>query len=96
MVPLHYRGAASESGAPILGDLPNQTVPGASVPLARLQGGLPLLRVQTRVWCARGGLVLVFEPGSLATPGQPPSGGPADTGRETVAKVYTVQLMPWG
>ena len=94
MVPLHYRGAASESGAPILGDLPNQTVPRAPVPPARLQGGLPLLRVQTRVWCARGGLVLVFEPGSLATPGQPPSSKPASTGREIVAMVNAAQLMP--
>ena len=62
MVPLHYRGAASESGAPILEDLPNRTAPGAPAPLGRLQGGLPLLRVQTRVWCARGGLVLVLVP----------------------------------
>ena len=94
MVPLHSRGAASESGAPILGDLPNWTTPRASAPLARLQGGLPLLRVQTRVWRARGGLVLVLVPDTPATLGRPPSGGPADTGREIVAEVNTVQLMP--
>ena len=93
MVPLHSRGAASESGAPILGDLPNWTTPRASAPLARLQGGLPLFRVQTRVWCARGGLVLVLVPGSPATPGRPPSGRPAGTWRDILAKVHTVQLV---
>ena len=93
MVPLHSRGAASESGATILGDLPNQTVPLAPVPLAHQQGGLPLFRVQTRVWCARGGLVLVLVPGSPATPGRPPSGRPAGTWRDILAKVHTVQLV---
>ena len=94
MVMMHCAVTASESGAPIMGDLPNQTVPLAPVPLARQQGGLPLFRVQTRVWRARGGLVLVLVPGSPATPGRPPSGRPAGTWRDILAKVYTAQLVP--
>ena len=93
LVMMHCVGTASESDAPIMGDLPNQTVPLAPVPLARQQGGLPLFRVQTRVRRARGGLVLVLVPGSPATPGRPPSGRPAGTWRDILAEVHTVQLV---
>ena len=40
---MHCVGTASESDAPIMGDLPNQTVPLAPVPLARQQGGVAAL-----------------------------------------------------
>ena len=92
---MHCVGTASESDAPIMGDLPNQTVPLAPVPLARQQGGLPLFRVQTRVRRARGGLVLVLVPDSPATLGQQPiaEDRPAP-GEKIFATVNTALLMP--